>query len=39
MRTDQQELEKFCIKLLDNNIIEYLAEIKSIDLVLAMDIL
>ena len=38
MRTNQEELEKFYIQSLDNDIIGYLAEIKSMDLVLAMDI-
>ena len=38
MRTNQEELEKFYIQSLDNDIIRYLAEIKNMDLVLAMDI-
>lgn len=38
MRTNQEELEKFYIQSLDNDIIGYLAEIKNLDLILAMDI-
>ena len=38
MRTNQESLEKFYIQSLDNDIIEYLAENKKIDIRLAMDI-
>ena len=38
MRTNQESLEKFYIQSLDNDIIEYLAESKKIDIRLAMDI-
>lgn len=38
MRTNQEELEKFYIQSLDNDIIGYLAAIKNMDLVLAIDI-
>lgn len=38
MRTNQQELEKFYIQSLDNDIIGYLAEKKNIDIRIAMDI-
>lgn len=38
MQTNQESLEKFYIQSLDNDIIEYLAENKKIDIRLAMDI-
>ena len=38
MRVNQEELEKFYIQSLDNDIIEYLAENRKIDMRLAMDI-
>lgn len=38
MRTNQESLEKFYIQSLDNDIIEYLAEIKNINIRVAMDI-
>ena len=38
MRTNQESLKKFYIQSLDNDIIEYLAESKKIDIRLAMDI-
>ena len=38
MRTNQESLEKFYIQSLDNDIIEYLAENKKIDIRLAMNI-
>lgn len=38
MTTNQDVLEKFYIQSLDNNIIEYLAEVKNIELIAAMDI-
>ena len=38
MRVNQEELEKFYIQSLDNDIIEYLAENRKIDRRLAMDI-
>ena len=38
MTTNQESLEKFYIQSLDNDIIEYLAENKKIDIRLAMDI-
>lgn len=38
MRTNKESLEKFYIQSLDNDIIEYLAEIKNINIRIAMDI-
>lgn len=38
MRANQESLEKFYIQSLDNDIIGYLAEIKGMELILAMDI-
>lgn len=38
MKTNQKELEKFYIQTLDNDIIEFLAEKRNIDIRLAMDI-
>lgn len=38
MTTNQENLEKFYIQSLDNDIIAYLAEVKNIELILAMDI-
>ncbi|MEG0671924.1 hypothetical protein [Clostridium sp.] len=38
MRANENELEKFYIQSLDNDIIEYLAEKKNIDIRLAMDV-
>ena len=38
MVTNQEELEKFYIQSLDNDIIKYLADKKNIELIVAMDI-
>ena len=36
--TNQDELEKFYIQSLDNDIIKYLANVKNLELIAAMDI-